>query len=846
MAFRRPHPRRPARTAGLAPSSTAPVRGHASPAFKAKLLALAIGCALAGLAGVAVLAPSPALAAESAASAAGRDYAIPAGRLSDVLARFAATAGVQLVFDPQMLAGLNSNGLQGRYSVREGFDRLLAGSGYELVDAGNGDYSLRPKPATPAERGAVALPIVTVTEAVLSDEVTEGSGSYITKVTRDATKLKLSPRETPQSVTVMTRQRMDDQNLVTVGKVLEQATGITPGREGNDGTGYSYYRSRGFQVTNFQIDGIITSSQIMQGFGNGSAVNLDSALYDHIGVVRGATGLLTGAGDPGGSINLVRKKPTADFQAHVLGSAGSWDRYRTEVDVAGPLTKEGNVRGRLVGAFEDGRSWQDRLHSERSVAYGVLEVDLTDRTLLTAGFDVYNSHADDAGYCGFQLSDTAGNKTSFSRSRNAAANWSYEDMERQSLFASLQHRFNNGWQATLALNHVSTDNRGDRASAQWWIAPGGASSISAQRFIYTPKQVAVDLYASGPYQLFGREHELMFGLNYFDTERDDPYYDRVLLPIADVHAFDGNIAKPNFVQNGGWYQSTRSMGQFLATRLRPTDALSVILGARRSDYENEDGYSAWGGQSKKESGVVTPYVGVVYDLDKQLSVYASYTSIFNPQSQGTQDVTGKTLDPETGNSNELGLKGEFVDGRLNASVAVFAMQKENVARTDGPNLTPGGNQAYVAANGVKAKGFELEVSGAVRPDWNISGSYSLLSMRDDSGRWDGTGDLPRHQFKAFTTYKLPGAWNKLTVGGGITWQSTTRNDQVDNWQPGTGQNYVRDSYSVVNLMARYQATKQLDLLLNLENLLDEKYLMGSWHHTYGAPRNLTLTAKYRF
>ncbi len=806
--------------------------------------ASSLSFALLAGAGTALLAGS-ALAAETAAQVRIVAFDVPAGPLDQALGRFGRQAGIPLSTNASLTAGKHSTGVQGRYGVDEGLARLLAGTGLSSARQADGSYLLieRDEAGDALEIGATSI-----SGSAALGATTEGSGSYTTGTTNAATKLNLSLRETPQSVTVMTRQRMDDQNLTTIGKVLEQTPGLTPAREGSEGTGYSYYSSRGFAIASYQIDGIIIAPEIMQGFGNGSAVNLDSALYDHVSVVRGATGLLTGAGDPSASVNLVRKKPTHEFQAHVLGSAGRWDRYRSEMDVSGPLSEQGHIRGRLVGAYEKGRSWQERQHNERSVTYGVLDIDLTENTTLSAGFEVYNGHADDAGYGSFQLSDAAGNKLSFPRSQNAAATWSYEDMERQSLFASLLHRFDNGWQTTLALNHVEVDNRADRGSAQMFVAAGGASDVAAQRFVYTPKQIAADFYANGPYQLFGREHELMFGLNYFDMERDDPYYNRVLLPIANVHTFDGNIARPNFdlTQNGSWHQDSTTLGSFLATRLRPTDELSVILGARVSDYENVSGYSAWGDSGQQESGVVTPYAGVVYDLTGQLSLYASYTSIFKPQSQGTQDASGKTLEPETGDNYELGLKGEFMDGRLNTSVAVFEMQKENVAEADGFNLTPSGGQAYTAAKGVRVRGFELEIAGEVLTGWSVSGGYTLLRARDDSGTRDGTGTVPRHQAKVFTTYKLPGDWSKLTVGGGATWQSTTRNPGVDAWQPGTAQNYVRDSYTVVNLMTRYQATEQLELVANLDNLFDRKYLMNNWHHTYGAPRNLTVSARYSF
>lgn len=211
---RHPHPsRQPAHA----------IRGGTPPAFQVRALALTIGCALAGLTTTALLSPGAAQAAESAASQA---YAIPAGRLSDVLARFAATAGVQLVFGPQMLAGLNSPGLRGSYTVQEGFARLLAGSGYELAEAGNGGYALRkaaapaPRNVAPADSGAMNLPTITVMAQAERTGVTEGSGSYMARSSIYNKGQGL--RETPQSVSIMTSQRIQDQSLTTLESAMEQ------------------------------------------------------------------------------------------------------------------------------------------------------------------------------------------------------------------------------------------------------------------------------------------------------------------------------------------------------------------------------------------------------------------------------------------------------------------------------------------------------------------------------------------------------------------------------------------------------------------------------------------------
>ncbi|MEG0886459.1 MAG: TonB-dependent receptor plug domain-containing protein, partial [Janthinobacterium sp.] len=197
-----------------------------------------------------------------------------------------------------------------------------------------------------------------------------------------ATRMVLTPRETPQSISVVTRQHMDDFALNSVDAVMRHTPGITVSAYDTDRT--NYY-SRGFSINNFQYDGIPSAVRNV-AYSAGNTLS-DMAIYDRIEVLKGASGLLSGAGSLGGTINLVRKKPTADFHGHVTLGAGSWDNYRSELDVSGPLTETGNVRGRAVAAYQDRHSFIDRYSSQSSVFYGILEFDLSPDTLLTVGAD---------------------------------------------------------------------------------------------------------------------------------------------------------------------------------------------------------------------------------------------------------------------------------------------------------------------------------------------------------------------------------------------------------------------------------------------------------------------------
>jgi outer membrane receptor for ferric coprogen and ferric-rhodotorulic acid len=817
----------------MTPAYTLPRSLRATPmtaAVRGALIALLTITASQGLP------PKTAWAAEPGATDSERQrYDIAHGPLDETLARFAARASINITMPPNLVADKRSGGLKGEYTIAQALKQLLVGTGLDAVGSGK-SYVLKQLPQIGGDTGEATLAPVTVSAKVNRDGTTENTGSYTQRGSSNtATGLAMTMRETPQSISVITRQRMDDQNLTSVGEILDQTPGISRTQYGLAGAGYAYLYSRGFAIENYQIDGVLTPASALQGL-SASIVSLNSAIYDHIEIVRGATGLLTGAGDPSATVNLLRKRPSSEFQAYATVAAGSWECYRTEVDVGGPLNEAGTLRGRLVAANDQGNTWIDRYHSESTTLYGVAELDLDDSTQLTLGFDTFKGRYDGGTQNGFSMLDSNDNKTNISRTANAGASWAYNDVQRYNLFASLQKNFANGWQANLSVSHSKTETDEMLGYVDGTIdASTGAADTYIGHYTWSPEQNAVDLRLSGPYQLFGREHELLLGLNFYTIKRQDPAYEQVWgNPVSNAYTFDGNIAHPDLARVGTDSLNTRQLGIYLATRLRPTDKLSVILGSRVTNWSNH-AITQSSEQDLQESGVVTPYAGVVYDLNKQLSTYASYASIFNPQSY--QDRNGQTLKPEEGTNYELGLKGEFFDKRLNASAAVFEVVKDNLAVRDGDALTPSGNDAYRAESNTKARGYELEISGEIMPDLKVAGGFTQVVTRDSDGARINT-ELPKRQFKLFTSYRLPGALRRLTIGGSVTWQSEIHyTDSAARRQ---------DAYSLIGLMVRYQASDKLSFMLNAENLGDKTYLVNAWNHSYGAPRNFMVTAKYDF
>lgn len=767
-------------------------------------------------------------------------FDIAPGPLGAALSQFAARAGVTFSFPSEQTQGLMSPGLQGEYSVDDGLARLLEGSGLQARRETNGGYVLMPRAAAGDALELSALSI----SGKAPGSTTEGSGSYTTESSSSSTRLNLSLKETPQSITVLTRQRLEDQKLDNLTDALDATAGITVIREslGADSTAYL---SRGFAISNFEIDGVPTSSRM-------DNYTQNTAMYDRVEVVRGATGLVSGLGNPSATINLIRKRPTVDPQVLVSAEAGSWDRYGLSLDVGGALNDAGNVRGRFVAEQKDQHAWIDRFSQELSTLYGLGEVDLDEDTLVTAGFSYQVTHSNAPMRTGFPLFTTEGGRTDFKRSFNTSPDWSYYDRKQSTVFTSLEHHFADGWSGKLEYSHARNDYDTVIAYMDGEIdmADGSGAYIMPTRWQSAPPQDNIDAYLTGGFELFGREHELIGGVtlsrieergtaNYGGWQRASSGYAGT---IDNIFSWDGHTPKPVFNKLGESDLTETQYAAYLTSRWHLTDAASLILGARVVDWNRDS--KSWlyssGAVTKAErteTGIVIPYAGLVYDLDDTWTAYASYTQIFNPQNANIRDVNGTPLDPQEGTGYEVGIKAGFLDDRLNTSLALFRVEQDNLAVADGGLLQPNGFQAYKAESGTTSEGVELEVNGEISEGWQVTGGYSYnVSFNSDDKRI--VTEIPRNSVKLFTTYRLPGELDKLTVGGGVNWQSET----------GYALSYAttQSSYALANLMARYQITPALSATVNVNNLFDKEYLTTTAAGLYGAPRNFMTTLRYAY
>ncbi|MEN0108511.1 MAG: TonB-dependent receptor, partial [Pseudomonas sp.] len=371
----------------------------------------------------------------------------------------------------------------------------------------------------------------------------------------------------------------------------------------------------------------------------------------------------------------------------------------------------------------------------------------------------------------------------------------------------------------------------------------------------------IDMYVDGKFTGLGFEQSMVLGANYSKYTNEGAYaaYRTWTANILDIdhhrpyEDLQSILARPNASYNPSTYD-VRQKGIYGTWRVKLLDPLTLILGGRTSWYEYE--YTAyqeklgvrqagWDVDSTTQStGRVTPYAGLVYELTPDWSAYASYSDVFIPQTERT--IAGGLLEPITGTNYETGLKGELADGRINVSLALFRYDQENRATLEGAGTPMNCDGWYCsrASGKVRSQGFEAEVTGEVVTDLQVSAGYTYNTTKylkdpEKEGKIFSTW-TPKHMLRVWANYKLPGDFNRVSLGAGVNASSHT---------PSQDYSYDLPGLAVWTARAAYQATDEIGLAVNLNNVFDKKYYIPAYNdpdggNYYGDPRNVMFTVKY--
>lgn len=694
-------------------------------------------------------------------------------------------------------------------------------------------------------------------------DATTESGSYTTTgPLATGARLNLTPRETPQSLSIMTRERMEEQGLQTLAETMQQVTGVYVNY--ND-TERVTYNARGYAVNNFQVDGMLNL------FGSSLKANGDNVVYERIEVVRGATGLTTGAGDPSATINQVRKRPTKTFQGNAALRIGTHELRRAELDVSGPIAYEGKLRGRFVTAKQEAKSFRPLYEQDLGALYGILEADLGSSTTVSLGYERQKSDPRGSTWGTVPYWNADGSLANMPHDLNLSTPWASWNMDEKKTFATVEHRINSDWR--LRAGWTTADRVQDGSLyfgyGGYPRSDGSGITVAYGRFPADETMDVLELNIDGKFDLFGRRHDLVFGWGKADRETLSPRITLGAVPAGygaipnwqtwtgDVPEFPSTVgANPTSINN------VDQKAAFVATRLNLSDELKAIVGARHGKYTTRTRNFSEAGATTSTTGftnddIVTPYVGLLFDLNQQWTVYTAYTSIFQPQN--LRDANNEFLDPVEGNNIEAGVKAELFDRRMNFSAAVFRSKKDNVAEIDDsvpPNSLPGATQAYrTTGKGNVIDGVEIEASGQIVRQWNLSAGYSHTRSRNALGA-PINPVIPRNLLRVFTSYRF-GDDGRYSVGGGVNWQSNLWNTAQKptgrfnaSGAPITAASRIEQgSIWLTNLMASYRINKHLTASVNVSNVFDKIYYnrVGFYNGLhYAEPRTASATLRASF
>jgi outer membrane receptor for ferric coprogen and ferric-rhodotorulic acid len=662
--------------------------------------------------------------------------------------------------------------------------------------------------------------------------------------------------EIPQSVSVVTRQQIEDRNLFTIGEAVQTVAGVTV--MPFDGTNPDY-RARGF-VLDYAYDGIPST------FSSG-VPEFDLVIYERLEVQRLPTGLFRGSGSPGGSINLIRKRGQDRLAISGALSAGSWNNYRGEFDIGGPVDTAGRLRVRAVGALHDRDFFQAKSHTRKLTAYTALDIDLTPSTTIGASLSYQDTVADTPmnGQPAYGLRVVGTTSTrhplterflNFSRDFQHLPSWN-QFTETTTEYAGELKQQVGEWSIVVRALHRDIP----RAWEDAFIRPGtGVDPVDLtaeyvnRRSRGTNGKTAVDAYATGPFTLFGQEHELAVGYSW--DKRTTSFLNRSQATIMDPRtgrAARLSILNPDIIPlppanfTSGSETDLQQSGFHAQLRLRPFEGLTIVAGGRVSDYTNKSRSIApspvtpWTtNQNSRVRGKFIPSLGAVYYLTDDVTLYGSYSDIFNPQTQ-LQKIDGRDLplDPRIGEQYEAGLKSRFLNGQLNASAAIFHSKDKNRAVSDPDN--PGYS---LQAGIVRIEGFEFEVTGTPLAGLDLVASYTNVKTEFEVGNAGQAGTAfdiftPRHQYKVYARYEpavLGGAFASVSVNGqsGVV---------------GGGIAGVREqgAFAVAGAQLGWRFTDDLRAFVSVNNVFDKVYYqrVGSinTYNFYGEPRNVLLTLR---
>jgi TonB-dependent siderophore receptor len=774
------------------------------------------------------------------------------------LQELARQTGVQLLFVSQIAAGHRAPKLSGEYTLDGAMTRLLEGSDLTFRQVNEHTIEVRqPARATRSPPGATQSASNEPMDEVL---VTATAEQVV------ATRIPTPLREIPQSVSVISREQIRQQNSFELADVLQNTPGMAVRRVSSmDANAFS----RTSEVMSYQMDTGGPLNPLIAGQPIYTA-DPDLSEFDRVEVLRGSDALFSMNSNPGGTVSLVRKRPLSTPSFAMSATSGSWNNRRIELDATGPLTTDGALRGRIdvVSATRD--YFFDHAHQDRKNVFGVVEYDLTPTATLTAGGSyLWNDELPVA--VGLPLNSDV-RDSHLPRTTALTFDWAYYNTRATRAYLQYRQQFADDWILKLNTSGQRTTEDfgwgafGERINTSTQSLGRPAAAFSTRPYLFTTG--AVEATLTGTLNWFGVRETIAIGGDFsrVRASQSGGAYLGFGPPLTNVAAFDPKLY-PDPRESGpplltvDVHQAQEQYGAFASVKVDMTDAWSITAGGRVSgDSLRLDGSARIGdfylpGLSSEygNSHVFQPYGALMYRINDHLSWYASYADVYRALRPESRRSDGTTLGPMHGVTMESGIKGAWRDGALNASLAVYQFeQRHNTMGTGERSEIP--NCCYVGRT-MRGRGAELEVDGELAPGWLIGSGYVYSTFRQPDWDIPVPTATPRHLLKIWTSATLTGALSRWTLGGSLHAQTAA---------PGTPY-YARDAgsqaytlhrttvlrpFAVLGLRAGFELDSNWQVAISVDNVLDKRYYDSqsspSFNVWYGEPRNFMLRIDAKF
>lgn len=827
--------------------STNPVKLYAfgandfRPVLHSDLLSNAIRAALLGTALGLAMVPGITLAAD--ASLVSSTYAIAPGPLDEVLNQFARQAGITLSSTPALTQGLQSRGLHGQYSAEQALGVLLAGSGLTALDQGNRTFIVQAQPA----EAALALPDTDIRGFTLGNALGSMEG-YDATHSQVATKSSLALVETSQSVSVVTRQQIDDQGSQTVAQAMRYTPGVMTNPYGATHR-YDYVAMRGFNdgsVDNIYVDGL----KSMGDNGTYSTMQVDPYFLERIDVLKGPSSVLYGRSSPGGLVALTTKKPVFTAFHQVQASVGTQGQRGLGFDTSGPLDADKRIAYRLTGLADASDTQFDHNKEERYAIAPSLSIDFSEDTSLT--LQAYLQHDPNGGYHGGNPADGMLSKRNgvrlsdhFFEGEPGIDNY---ERTQQSFSYQFEHRFNDVFTARQNFRYQDSDVSMDQVYSAGWA--DADSTVLNRAYTGGDERLhsyIIDNMVQAEFFTGIAKHTLLLGTDYQRRKADVSWRYGTVDPLDAANPQYGNGHLQVLGENR-YQRRLQQTGVYLQD-LVELDQWRFSLGLRQDwvkvSEENRDTNTR---VSDKRSNFTTR-AGVLYLFENGLAPYVSYSESFNPNTVSDQD--GKPLAPTEGTQWEAGIKYQPPGSDNLYTASVFRIEQENLASKQ-PD-----EDFYRPVGQVRSQGLELEAHVQVTDNLKLLGGYTYTDIEYSksmpslvSSGLDNKGNsptqAPEQMVSLWADYNFrQGALDGLRLGGGVRYVGHS-------WADAENSRKV-PSYTLVDASLGYDmgklGLKGLDVRLNANNLTNQRYITScaSLNYCYmGEERNVSATVSYQF